>query len=213
MRARCNAHVRRLRLSRRRLPQLGGTGLRRIGLALADLVNDCLPRYVRLKQEHFESGTKWGHWSRGDEARYWVERGWKMSWVQGGGFLPTPNDAVSKQLPEQERCCSRQHCSRWTQFVASPPRCWQARYQQSRTATCATRSPAPARSQRGWSQSRLHLCLHSRALPTQRWRRCAGFGMKSTKIARGRRLPSKSSFAHLSSGSVSGAFEKKVANG
>jgi hypothetical protein len=32
MRARCSAAVRQLRLSRRRLPQLGGTGLKRIGL-------------------------------------------------------------------------------------------------------------------------------------------------------------------------------------
>ena len=72
-------------------------------LALANLVNDSLPRDIRLKQEHFENGTQWGHWSSGNEARYWVERGWQKSWARVGGFLPTPDEAVSKQLPEQER--------------------------------------------------------------------------------------------------------------
>lgn len=72
-------------------------------LALANLVDDSLPRDVRLRQEHFENGTKWGHWSRGDEARYWVERGWQTSRAEVGGLLPTPDDAVSKQLPQEER--------------------------------------------------------------------------------------------------------------
>jgi hypothetical protein len=74
-----------------------------IGLALADLVNDRLPRDARLRQEHFENGTKWGVWSNGNEARYWEEHGWQASWSQVGGFLPTPDDALGKQLPEQER--------------------------------------------------------------------------------------------------------------
>ena len=64
-------------------------------LALANLVNESLPRDVRLEQEHFENGTKWGHWSSGNEARYWVECGWQTSWAKFGGFLPTPNNAVT----------------------------------------------------------------------------------------------------------------------
>jgi hypothetical protein len=72
-------------------------------LALANLVNYSLPRDVRLKHEHFENGTKWGHWSAGDEARYWVERGWQTSRAKVGGFLPTPDNAVGKRLPEEER--------------------------------------------------------------------------------------------------------------
>jgi len=72
-------------------------------LALANLVNDSLPRGVQLKQEHFENRTRWGCWSGGNEARYWVERGWQISWEKKGGFLPTPADAVSKRLPQEER--------------------------------------------------------------------------------------------------------------
>ena len=72
-------------------------------LALANLVNDSLPRDVRLKQEHFENGTKWGRWSGGDEPRYWAERGWQTSWTKAGGLLPTPDNAVSKRLPGEER--------------------------------------------------------------------------------------------------------------
>ncbi|MCY1016079.1 hypothetical protein [Pyxidicoccus sp. MSG2] len=72
-------------------------------IQLANLVNDSLPRDVRLKQEHFENGTKWGHWSDGDEARYWVKHGWPAAWAKAGGFLPTPDDAMRKRLPEEER--------------------------------------------------------------------------------------------------------------
>jgi hypothetical protein len=72
-------------------------------LALAKLVNDSLPRDVRLREEHYESGTKWGHWSSGDEPRYWVERGWQTSWAKIGGLLPTPDDAVGRRLPKEER--------------------------------------------------------------------------------------------------------------
>jgi len=72
-------------------------------LALANLLDDSLPRNVRLKQEHFENGTKWGRWSAGNEARYWVERGWQTSSTKAGGFLPTPDNAVSERLPKQER--------------------------------------------------------------------------------------------------------------
>ena len=71
-------------------------------LALAKLVNDSLPREARLKQEHFESGTRWGNWIGANEARYWVERGWP-AWEKTGGILPTPDDSVRKQLPETER--------------------------------------------------------------------------------------------------------------
>ncbi len=72
-------------------------------LALADLVNDSLPRDVRLRQGHFENGTKWGRWSGGNEARYWVERGWSSACASAGGILPTADEAASKRLPEQER--------------------------------------------------------------------------------------------------------------
>lgn len=72
-------------------------------LKLAGLVNDSLPRAARLTQEHFENGTKWGRWAGGDEARYWVERGWQASWSTLGGFLPTPDEAIRKRLPVEER--------------------------------------------------------------------------------------------------------------
>lgn len=72
-------------------------------LALSDLVNRSLPRAARLAQQHFENGTKWGHWRDGGEARYWVVSGWRASLEALGGFLPTPDDAVRKRLPEQER--------------------------------------------------------------------------------------------------------------
>jgi hypothetical protein len=72
-------------------------------LALANLVNDSLPRDVRLKPEHFENGTKWGRWRSGDEPRYWVERGWQTSCANMGGLLPTPDNAVGKRLPKEER--------------------------------------------------------------------------------------------------------------
>ena len=72
-------------------------------LALANLVNESLPRDVRLNQEHFENGTQWGRWSAGNEARYWVERGWQTSSAKAGGFLPTPDNAVSMRIPEGER--------------------------------------------------------------------------------------------------------------
>lgn len=71
-------------------------------LKLAALVNDSLPGKSRLKKEQYENGVKWGHWSGGKEARYWVEHGWN-SWATKGGFLPTPKDAVNKPLPQKER--------------------------------------------------------------------------------------------------------------
>ncbi len=36
-------------------------------LKLARLVNDTLPGGARLKQEHFENGAQWGHWSKGKQ--------------------------------------------------------------------------------------------------------------------------------------------------
>jgi len=71
-------------------------------LKLADLVNDSLPRSARLRQEHFENGTKWGIWAGGDETRYWLERGWQTSWSTIGGFLPTADEAIRKRLPSEE---------------------------------------------------------------------------------------------------------------
>ncbi|WP_440532382.1 hypothetical protein [Variovorax sp. YR566] len=73
------------------------------GLELADLVNDSLPREARLKQANFENGTKWGHWASGEEARYWVERGWEASAAKKGGYLPTPDSAAGEELPSDER--------------------------------------------------------------------------------------------------------------
>lgn len=72
-------------------------------IKLANLVNESLPRDVRLKHEHFESGTKWGHWAN-DEARYWVRHGWPAAWAKTDrGLLPTPANALRKRLPEEER--------------------------------------------------------------------------------------------------------------
>lgn len=72
-------------------------------LQLATLVNESLPREVRLKQEYFENGTKWGHWTD-DEARYWVRHGWPAAWAKAAsGLLPTPDNAIRKRVPEEER--------------------------------------------------------------------------------------------------------------
>jgi hypothetical protein len=74
-----------------------------VGLELANLVNKSLG-HARLEQAHFKSGTKWGSWNDGDEACYWLKRGWqKHAHVEPPGYLPTPDDAASKQLPDQER--------------------------------------------------------------------------------------------------------------
>ncbi len=75
-----------------------GTALR-----LADLMNDALPRGAQLREEHFENRTKWGHWSDGGEARYWVESGWRGALDTLGGVLPTTDGAVRERLPEDER--------------------------------------------------------------------------------------------------------------
>lgn len=72
-------------------------------LQLATLVNESLPRDVRLMHEHFESGTKWGHWVD-NEAQYWVRHGWPAALAKtGSGLLPTTDNALRKPLPEGER--------------------------------------------------------------------------------------------------------------
>jgi len=72
-------------------------------LQLATLVNESLPRDVRLKHEHFENGAKWGSWTD-RESRYWLEKGWPAACAKvGSGLLPTPDNAIRKRLPEQER--------------------------------------------------------------------------------------------------------------
>ena len=72
-------------------------------LKLANLVNESLHRDVRLRQAHFENGTKWGHWAD-DEAQYWVRHGWPAAWAEtGSGLLPTRDNDVRKRLPEEER--------------------------------------------------------------------------------------------------------------
>lgn len=84
-----------------------GWTLTQTGHQLADLVNKSLPREVRLKQESFENGTKWGHWAD-MEARFWVEHGWSSAVERtdrknGYHMLPTPDDAIDEVLPEEER--------------------------------------------------------------------------------------------------------------
>lgn len=70
-------------------------------LKLADLVNHRLPREAQLKEEHFENRTR--RW-RDQEARFWIERGWREWRTKADhGFLPTPNDAVRQPLPKDER--------------------------------------------------------------------------------------------------------------
>ena len=73
-------------------------------LKLACLVNDSLPGAARLRQEHFENGTQWGHWSKGKHVEYWAKHGW-AEWEKsaGRGFLPTPDEAIRRPLPEEER--------------------------------------------------------------------------------------------------------------
>jgi hypothetical protein len=73
-------------------------------LKLARLVNDSLPGAARLRQEHFENGTQWGRWSKEKQVEYWTKHGW-AEWGKSAdrGFLPTPDEAIRRPLPEQER--------------------------------------------------------------------------------------------------------------
>ncbi|SCC93599.1 conserved hypothetical protein [Thiomonas sp. X19] len=72
------------------------------GQKLAKLVNQNLPKSAQLEQEQFKS-TRWGSWS-GNEARYWVENGWKdWNCKSSRQFLPTPNEAILELLPNEER--------------------------------------------------------------------------------------------------------------
>lgn len=73
------------------------------GLSLAKLVNESLPKSVRLTLQQFESGRQWSQWSGGNESRYWVEHGWPTWLAKVGGILPTPDASASQRLPEQER--------------------------------------------------------------------------------------------------------------
>jgi hypothetical protein len=74
------------------------------GLKLARLVNDSLPSAARLNQQHFEKRAQWGHWSKGKQVEYWTEHGW-AAWDKSAnyGFLPTPDESISTQLPNEER--------------------------------------------------------------------------------------------------------------
>jgi hypothetical protein len=90
----------------RKLPELStgdGWTLASTALDLAALLNESLPREARLKTEHFDRTTKWGHWA-GNEARYWCQAGWP-SWRTKAnvGLLPTPNSLLGSRLPENER--------------------------------------------------------------------------------------------------------------
>ncbi|HQQ69481.1 MAG TPA: hypothetical protein PLL92_04090 [Alicycliphilus sp.] len=74
-----------------------------IALQLANLANQKLPREVRLNEEHFENGTRWGSW-RNQEARFWIERGWAAWQMEANhGLLPTPDEAADKPLSREER--------------------------------------------------------------------------------------------------------------
>jgi hypothetical protein len=72
-------------------------------MGLARLVNDQLPRAAQLHEDHFERATQWGRW-KDNEARYWVDRGWTDALAMPlKGWLPTPDDAICKPLPQAER--------------------------------------------------------------------------------------------------------------
>ena len=45
--------------------------------ALAEHANGRLPLAARLTAGSFEAGHKWGAWSGGNEARWWLTRGWR----------------------------------------------------------------------------------------------------------------------------------------
>jgi hypothetical protein len=90
----------------RRLPGLttgDGWTPARTALDLAAIVNDSLPASVRLADRGFGNRTKWGAWRGGGEARFWVERGWPNACATRGGVFPTPNDALTRPLPPDER--------------------------------------------------------------------------------------------------------------
>ena len=71
-------------------------------LKLAELVNQKLPREVRLMEKHFEGGTRWGSW-RNQEARFWIERGWAAWQLKANqGLLPTSDEAAAKPLSTEE---------------------------------------------------------------------------------------------------------------
>jgi len=70
---------------------------------LAEIANDGLPHAARLLDEHFEQRIQWGSWSGGNEARYWLERGWPTSRTIIGGLQPTADAATRELLPEKER--------------------------------------------------------------------------------------------------------------
>ena len=72
---------------------------------LANLVNESLHPCVRLKRESFDRGIQWGSWTGKDrEAEFWVRRGWSTSFKEASvGYLPTPDDAVSQLLHNEER--------------------------------------------------------------------------------------------------------------
>lgn len=72
---------------------------------LANLVNQKLPPEVQIKDGDLgkKSRIRWGSW-RDQEVRFWTERGWSAWRVNAEhGFLPTPDDAVGKPLPKEER--------------------------------------------------------------------------------------------------------------
>lgn len=73
-------------------------------LQLATLVNESLPKAVRLQERHFENGTKWGVWSQARQAEFWAKHCWNH-WASNAkaGFLPTPDDKMAEMLPKQER--------------------------------------------------------------------------------------------------------------
>lgn len=72
-------------------------------LGLADIVNNSLPREVQLSQGLFEDRTQWAHWSNGNEADYWIKRGWN-TWntKPAKGKLPTKNEDLAKRIDDKK---------------------------------------------------------------------------------------------------------------
>jgi|GEM_PF-1081013 len=70
--------------------------------ALANYLDENLPRSTRITGARFETGTHWLRWV-GQEEQWWIKKGW-INWAAGPSQtpLPTPTDSA-KPLPPDER--------------------------------------------------------------------------------------------------------------
>ena len=91
----------------RRIPGLtnGGDGwtLSKTAEQLADLVNNSLPSQARLSATSFNGPVviRWGHWSNGKQADYWITRGWPSWQVKPHvGKGPTPYDQIDQPIDD-----------------------------------------------------------------------------------------------------------------